>query len=148
MTGQEIFELSAAIAGVCIGLAALMIFSLVAIIGAWQVFRRAGASSEAATRTALGVEELARDLVAQMAAQPRADAAQMGELRREAEALLEQERRLYERARELVESNALEGPSAAALSDLELAIGRLDATVGQMAASLANLAQLWEQQRR
>jgi hypothetical protein len=149
VTGQETFELAAAIAGVCIGLAALIIFSLVAIVGAWQVFRRAGEASMAATKASQGAEELARHLAFQASGQPRSDSSQFAELRQEAAALLEQERRLHEMARELVESGALEGgPSAAALSHLEVAVGRLDATVGQMAASLANLVQLWEQQRR
>jgi hypothetical protein len=149
VTGQETFELAAAIAGVCIGLAALIIFSLVAIFGAWQVFRRAGEASMAATKASQGAEELARHLAFQASSgQPRSDSSQFAELRQEAAALLEQERLLQETARELVESGALEGgPSAAALSHLEAAVGRLDATVGQMAASLANLVQLWEQRR-
>ena len=149
MTGQETFELAAAIAGVCIGLAAVIIFSLVAIIGAWQAFRRSEEASTAAARAALAMEELARHLSYQAAGQPRPNSGQLAELRQEAADLLDQERRLQETARELVESGALEGgPSGAALRDLEEAVGRLDVTVGQMAASLANLVQLWEQQRR
>jgi hypothetical protein len=142
VTGQETFELAAAIAGVCIGLAALMIFSLVAIFGAWQVFRRASEASTAATKASQGAEELARHLAFQAAAPPRSESGQLAELRQEAAALLD-------KLRELAESGALEGgPSAGALTQLEAAVGRLDATVGQMAASLANLVQLWEQQRR
>ena len=149
MTGQETFELAAAIAGVCIGLAAVTIFSLVAIIGAWQVFHRASEASVAATKASLEVEELARHLSFQAAAggQPRVDSGQLAELRQEAAALLGEERRLHEMARELVESGTLEGgPAGAALRDLEDAVGRLDATIGVMAANLANL--LSEQQRR
>jgi type II secretory pathway component PulJ len=142
VTGQETFELAAAIAGVCIGLAALVIFSLVAIIGAWQVFRRASEASTAATKASQGAEELARHLAFQAAGPPRGESGQLTEVRQEAAALLD-------KLRELAESGALEGgPSVAALSQLEASVGRLDATVGQMAASLANLVQLWEQQRR
>jgi type II secretory pathway component PulJ len=142
VTGQETFELAAAIAGVCIGLAALVIFSLVAIIGAWQVFRRASEASTAATKASQGAEELARHLAFQAAGPPRGESGQLTEVRQEAAALLD-------KLRELAESGALEGgPSVAALSQLEASVGRLDATVGQMAAGLANLVQLWEQQRR
>ena len=150
MTGQETFELAAAIAGVCIGLAAISLFSLVAIIGSWQVFRRAGEASMAATRAAQGVEELARHLSFQASAgQPRVESGQLAELRHEAATLLDQERRLQETARELSESGALQGgPTVAALTDLEDAVAKLDVTVGQMAATLANLVQLSEQQRR
>jgi hypothetical protein len=145
VTGQETFELAAAIAGVCIGLAALIIFSLVAIFGTWQVFRRASDASTAATKASQGAEELARHLAFQASGQPRSESGQIVELRQEAAALLD-------KLRELVESGALEGgPSAAALSQLAVDVGRLQATVGQMAAGLANLDsrfQLWEQQRR
>ena len=148
MTGQETFELAAAIAGVCIGLASISLFSLVAIIGAWQVFRRAGEAASAATRAALGVEELARHLSFQATSQPRADAGQAADLRHEASSLLDQERRLREMARELVESGTLQGgPALGALTDLEEAVAKLDVTIGQMAATLANLVQNMEQRR-
>ncbi len=149
MTGQETFELAAAIAGVCIGLAAVIVFSLVAIFGAWQVFRRSGEASTAAVKAALGMEELARHLSYQAAGQPRPNSGQLAELRQETATLQDQERRLQEMTRELVESGTLEGgPSAVALRDLEGVVGRLEATVSQMAASLANLVQQLDQQQR
>lgn len=91
------------------------------------------------------MEELARLLSVQVASQPRGEGGQLAGLRQEAQALLEQERRLQEMSREAIESGALDGgPSAAALGELEMAMGRLEATVGQMATSLANLVQLLE----
>ena len=148
MTGQETFELAAAIAGVSIGLAAISLFSLVAIIGSWQVFRRTGEAAATATRAAQGVEELARHLSFQASSQPRGDAGQVADLRHEASTLLDQERRLRDMARELVESGTLQGgPALAALTDLEEAVAKLDVTIGQMAATLANLVQNWEQRR-
>jgi hypothetical protein len=144
VSGKEAIEFAAAIAGVVVGLTAITILALVGIIGAWQLFRRAGEAAAATTRAALGAEELARHVGTQLMAQaqPRAsNGGQLADLRQQAEALLEQERELQEMARTLLDSAAVEGTAATDLGDVELAINRLDATVGQMAASLANLIQ-------
>jgi hypothetical protein len=117
------------------------LFCLVSIIGAWQVFKRAGEAASAASRASLGMEELARLLSVQAAGQPRTEGRQLSGLRQEAEALLEQERHLQEMSRESLESG---GPSAAALGELEMAMGRLEDAVGKMTTSLADIVQLLE----
>lgn len=149
MTGQETFEFAAAIAGVSIGLAAILILSLLTIIGTWRLFRHASDASTASTRAMLSIEELGHRLAGQPAPLPPAtEGNRFAELRREAEALIEQQSRLQEMARSLLDTAALEGgPAPAAIDDLESAVGRLDTTVGQMAASLANLIQLLERQQ-
>jgi hypothetical protein len=117
------------------------LFCLVAIFGTWQVFRRTTAAATETTKAALAMEELARHLSMQMASQSRPGLHEQARL-------LEQERHLQNTGRESIDSSTLEGgPSSAALAELEMAVGRLDATVGQMAASLANLVQLLEQRR-
>ena len=84
------------------------------------------------------MEELARHLSMQQAGQARPGLLEQARL-------LEQERHLHEAGRD---TGAFEGgPSSAALAELEMAVGRLDATVSQMAASLANLVQILEQRR-
>ena len=145
MTGQEAFEFAAAIAGVVIGLLAILILSIMAVIGTWRLFRLAGDASLASARVALSTEELARRL----AGQPAQTAATAGEdqfaqLRQQSEALLEQQRQLQEMARNLLDTEVLESGQAPAVDELVSAVSRLDATVGQMAASLANLIQLVE----
>ena len=146
MTGQETFEFAAALAGVVIGLVAILILSIMAVIGTWRLFRLAGDASLASARVALSTEELARRLAsqpAQMAAS--ADEDQFAQLRQQSEVLLEHQRHLPEMARNLLDTEVLDGGQApAAVDDLESAVNRLDATVGQMAASLANLIQLVE----
>jgi hypothetical protein len=148
VSSHETFEFAAAIAGVSIGLAAVLILSILAIIGSWQLFRRANEAASAATRAALSTEDLVRRLTAQPGVG--AGEGQFGELRRQSEALVDQQRRLQDMARNLLDNMAIEGSAAApaAIQDLEGAIGRLDATVGQMAASLANLIQQLERQQR
>lgn len=151
MTGKEAFEFAAAIAGVVVGLSAITLLAIVGVVGVWQLFRRASEASVAATRAALGAEELARHIATQLMAQPRpgpANGGGLADLRQQAEALLDQERELQEMARNLLDSAAIEGPEQTALNDVELAVNRLDSTVGQMAASLANLIQHLERQQR
>jgi hypothetical protein len=150
VTGQEAFEFAAAIAGVVVGLAAITILAVVGVAGVWQTARRAADASAAATRASLGVEELARHVATQLMAQPRTgNGQQFADLRQQAEALLEQERQLQEMARNLFDTAAIEGAAGQTeLADVELAIGRLESTVGQMAASLANVIQLLERQQR
>ena len=149
MNGGETFEFAAAVAGVSIGLAALLVFAVLGALGLWRLSRHAGESSLASARAALSVEELARRVsmqAAQAASIPAADAGQFGELRRQTETLIDQQRQLQEMARSLFETAAEESP-ALAFDELESAINRLDVTVGQMAASLANLIQLLERQQ-
>lgn len=145
MTGQEAFEFAAAIAGVVIGLLAILILSIMAVIGTWRLFRLAGDASLASARVALSTEELARRLAgepAQTAATAGED--QFAQLRQQSEALLEQQRQLQEMARNLLDTEVLESDQAPAVDELVSAVSRLDTTVGQMAASLANLIQLVE----
>ena len=146
MSGQETFEFAAAVAGVSIGLAAALLLSLLAVFGTWRLFRNASDASHAASRAALSVEELARRLGGPQEAS--ADLGQLAGLREQAEALVEQQRQLQEMARNLLDTMAVEGGRApTAFEDLDSSVGRLDATVGQMAASLANLIQLLERQQ-
>ncbi len=149
MTGEETFELAAAIAGVCIGLAAILILSLLAVIGTWRLFRHASDASLTSTRAAVAVEEMARSVLGQAApALASAERTQLAELRHQAEALVEQQGHLQEMARNLLDTAALEGPQAPiGVEELESAVTRLEATVGQMAASLANLIQKLEEQQ-
>lgn len=149
MAGEDAFEIAAAVAAVS-GLAALLILSLVAIFGAWRLFRQASDNAVATARAVVAVEDLARRLT--VPAGPAAAGAgdgQLADVRQQLAALADQQRQLQEAARQLFEGGGL--PATAALpeiDDLEAMVGRLDTTVGQMAASLANLIQLLEHERR
>ena len=141
MTGEETFEFAAAIAGVSIGLAAALLLSLLAVVGSWRFFRHASDASEAARRASVTVEELARRLSG-------AESSQLAELRQQAQALMGEQAQLNDMTRRLLDTIAVEGAAPAAPADeLEGAVTRLDATVGQMATSLANLIHLLERQR-
>ena len=151
MTGQETFEFAAAIAGVSIGLAAVLILAVMSFITTLRLFRQSSDASQASTQAAIRIEELVRRLAEQGGgAAQHTDDDQFVQLRQQAEALMEQQRRLQETVGNLLDTEALEGGQASGVDDLEMAISRLDNTVGQMAASLANLIQLLEghQERR
>lgn len=149
MTGNETFEFAAAIAGVVVGLGAVTLLAIAGVVGVWQLSKRAAEASVAATRAALGAEELSRHVATQLMAQPRPAAnGGLTDLRQQAEALLDQERELQERARSLLDDVGMEGAEQTALDDVERAITRLDGTVGQMAAELANLITYLERERR
>ena len=145
MTGEEAFEVAAAVAAIS-GLAALLILCLLAVVGVWRLFRLASDANAATTRASLGMEELSRRLAS--ASAPAAPTDQFAQLRREAESLLDQQRRLQDMARNLLEAEVLEGTEEpAAVAELESAVSRLDDTVGQMATSLANLIQSLQRQQ-
>ncbi len=147
MSGEETFQFAAAIAGVSIGLAAALILSILAVVGAWRLFRDASRASAEASRASLAVEELAKRIGAP--ASSYAESGQLGQLRHQAETLIDQQARLQDMARNLLDASAMSGGApSGAFDDLNSAVGRLDATVGQMAAALANLIQLLERQGR
>lgn len=149
LTGEEAFEVAAAVAAIS-GLAALLVLCLLAIFGVWRLFQRSSDVSQASTRAMLSMEDLARRMEGTTSPPAEtADGDQFAQLRQQAETLIEQQRRLQDLARTLLETEAVEGGAPGAmLDDLERAVQRLDATVGQMAASLANLIQALERPDR
>ena len=147
MAGEDAFEIAAAVSAVS-GLAALLILSLVAILGTWRLSRQASENAVATARAVVAVEDLARRLTAPPGHAGSGDG-QLAEVRQQLAALAEQQRQLQETARHLFETAGLQGtPAIPEIDDLEAMVSRLDTTVGQMAASLANLIQLLEQQER
>lgn len=143
----EDFEFAVAVAGTSIGLIALLFLAAVSLISTWKLFRQAGQASEAATRSHLAIEELARRLARAEGPAPapapeiRAGE-ELAELRRQAEDLMERQSRLQETMRNLIESGVLEtGAPAESFQNLEEAVRQLESTVSQMAAAMANLMQ-------
>ena len=157
MAGEDAFEVAAAVAAIS-GLAALLVMSLLAVVGTWRLFVHASETSVATARAVVALEDLARRLAspgpvlayAGPAANPSLqEAGQMTDIGQQIAGLAEQQRQLQEMARNLLDTVALSAaPVAPELDDLELTVNRLDTTVGQMAASLANLIQILERERR
>jgi len=146
VTGEETFEFVAAIAGVSIGLAAILILAILAIVGTWRLFRHASEAQQAAIKASITVEEMARRIVTPMA--PAGDSGAQAEPRREIETLILQQRQLQDSARGMLDAAAVAGGQAPhELDGLETTVSQLDTTVGQMATSLANLIRLLEQQQ-
>ncbi len=146
MTGEETFEFAAAVAGVSIGLAAVLILAVLAIIGIWRLFRSASDAQRAAMEASITVTEMVRRIETPIA--PAADAGAPLELRREIETLILQQRQLQDAARGMLDAAAeAGGPPSQELDELAATVNRLDTTVGQMATSLANLIRLLEHQQ-
>ena len=146
MTGEETFQIAAAVAGVSIGLAAVLIFAILAIIGSWRLFRHASEAQQAAMEASITVAEMVRRIESPTASVP--DAGAPAELTRELETLILQQRQLQDSARGMLDAAAVAGgPAPHELEELAATVSRLDTTVGQMATSLANLIRLLEQQQ-
>ena len=146
MTGAETFEFAAAIAGVSIGLAAALILAVLGIVGVWQMLRRATEAQQAVIRASATVEEAVRRL--ETTPTSAGDAAHIAELQLQVDSMIQEQRRLQEMARGLLDTVALEsGDASLEVVELESTVSRLDGTVGQMATSLVNLIQLLERQQ-
>ncbi len=147
MTGAETFEFAAAVAGVCIGLAAALILAVLAIVGAWRMFQRADEVQQAAIRASTTMEEMARRL--ETPSGPVADGRQLAEFQLRIESMIQEQKQLQEMARGLLDTVALESVDATLeVVELGATMSRLDTTVGQMATSLANLILLLERQQQ
>ncbi len=134
------WEFAAVVAAVVMGLAGLLVFTLIATVGSWRVFRIASESLRAAERASTAAEELARRLGDQMAAA--AAPADLSELRRQADALVEQQARLQDATRRLAEARSMVGEDARRqLEELEASVRRLEEHMGRVSAVIANLGQ-------
>lgn len=146
MADTSNWEFAAVVAAVVMGLGGLLLFTLISVIGAWRIFGLADRAAKEAMAAVLGVQELARDLVSrenvrnQSAVDLRKTASDITDLRGQADALIEQQSRLQDAVRNLVEAGVLGGDeSMKHLQDLEAAIRRLEDNMSQVAAAVANL---------
>ncbi len=141
------WEFAAAVAAVTMGLGGLLLFTLVGTLGGWRVFRLASQAANEAAKVSLAMQDLARHLSARPSAtSPAADlqraADELSDLRRRADGLFEQQARLQEAVRNLVEARVLgTEDSNQHLEALESAVKRLEGSLSQVAAAVANLSQ-------
>ncbi|MDP9237827.1 MAG: hypothetical protein M3P30_10630 [Chloroflexota bacterium] len=143
------WEFAAAVAAIAIGLGGLLIITIIGVIGSWRVYDSARAAA---------IESEKASLLAQEAARPRAapevppalppasgefDGAlrSLSELRAQADALMDQQRRLHEAVRNLVEAGVLrsEGPGQD-VTEIHAAIERIEEHLSQIAAAVVNLS--------
>jgi hypothetical protein len=146
MDNASNWEFAASIAAVCIGLSGLLLFTLIATIGGWRVLARASRAAEETAKSTMVVQDLARQLAMREASQPVVDvsqaASQLAGLRVQADSLLQQQTRLQEAVRNLVEAGVLRGESSSTeLRELEAAVRRLEEHLARMAAAVASLSQ-------
>lgn len=145
MDSSSNWEFAASIAAVSIGLSGLLLFTLLSVIGSWRVLERGTSASTEAAKTMIVIQDLARQLaMREVSRSPSVDvshtAGQLSELRLQADALLQQQKRLQEAVRNLVEAGVLRSEgSSAELKDLEGAVKRLEENLARIAAAVANL---------
>ncbi len=141
------WEFAASVAAVSIGLAGLLLFTLVSIIGSWRVLDRASRAANEAAKATIVIQDLARQLATREASQPAAAdvsqaASQLSGLRVQADALLQQQTRLQDAVRHLVEAGVLRSQgSSNELKELEGAVKRLEENLARIAAAVANPGQ-------
>jgi hypothetical protein len=111
MDNASNWEFAASIAAVCIGLAGLLLFTLIGTIGSWVVLARASRAANEAEKASILVQDLSRQLTFREASQPMVEvaqaASQLAGLRTQADALLQQQTRLQDAVRNLVEAGVL-----------------------------------------
>jgi len=138
------WEFAAAVAAVSFGLGGVLLFTLIGTIGSWRVFSGSSRAANEAAKASLAVQDLARYLATRetmRSAGSAADADHFANLRRQADALVEQQSRLQDAVRNLVEAGVFRSEDAGRhLSELENSIKRLEEHLGRVAAAVANLA--------
>ncbi len=140
------WEFAASIAAVCIGLGGLLLFTLIGTISGWRVLARAATAAEESAKSTMLVQDLVRQLSMREASQPVVDiaqaASQLAGLRVQADGLIQQQTRLQEAVRNLVEAGVLRGQgSSTELKELEGAVARLEEQLARLATSVAGLSQ-------
>jgi hypothetical protein len=146
MDNASNWEFAASVAAVCIGLSGLLLFTLIGTIGGWRVLDRASRAAEESAKSTMVVQDLARQLAMREASQPVVDvsqaASQLAGLRVQADSLLQQQTRLQDAVRNLVEAGVLRGEgSSTEIKELEAAVRRLEEHLARMASAVANLSQ-------
>lgn len=138
------WEFAAAVAAVSFGLGGVLLFTLIGTIGSWRVFSGSSRAANEAAKASLAVQDLARYLATRetmRSAASSADADHFANLRRQADALVEQQSRLQDAVRNLVEAGVFRSEDAGRhLTELENSIKRLEEHLGRVAAAVANLA--------
>lgn len=136
------WEFAAVVAAVSIGLLGLVIFTITSIVNSWVIFIRSARASKDASEASLVVQDLARELSVREAATTTAaglteETKRLSDLRKQAEALVDQQARLQEAARSLLEAGVMQSDVALDIKQLEASIKRLDDHMGQLAAAIA-----------
>lgn len=145
MDSSSNWEFAASIAAVSIGLSGLLLFTLLSVIGSWRVLERGTSASTEAAKTMIVIQDLARQLaMREVSRSPSVDvshtAGQLSNLRLQADALLQQQKRLQDAVRNLVEAGVLRSEgSPTELKELEGAVKRLEENLARIAAAVANL---------
>jgi HAMP domain-containing protein len=139
------WEFAAAVTAVCIGLAGLLLFTLIGTFGSWRVFDRASRAASEAAKASLAVQDLARYLTLRESGHNAAidltnAAGRLEELRQQADALMAQQTRLQDAVRNLVEAGVL-GTEASKheLQELENAVRRLEENLARVVTAVTIL---------
>ncbi len=137
------WEFAAVVAAVSIGLCGLLVFTVGSIVMNWIVLGRAAKSAKDSSEASLLVQDAARGIAARDSAALAAaglaeETKRIAELREQSTALVEQQARLQEAVRNLIEANVLGAQIVPPdNSSLEASIKRLDDHMGQLAAAIA-----------
>jgi hypothetical protein len=139
------WEFAAAVVAVVMGLGGLLLFTMIGTIGSWKVFSQANRAATEAAKASVYVQELARHLSSRSAHQLpiidlREEADELADLRRQADVLIDQQSRLQDAVRNLVEAGALgNAGSERQLRDLDGILRRLEDNLTRVAAAVNDI---------
>jgi hypothetical protein len=122
----------------------LLLITLITIVGAWRTQSQATRAAQEAAKSSVYVQELARHLSSRTSQQLpiidlREEADELADLRRQADLLIDQQARLQDAVRHLVEAGALGGGSEQQLRALDAMIRRLEDNLARVAAAVNDI---------
>ena len=140
------WEFAAVVAAVTIGLGGMLLFTLVGVIGSWRMYSGASRAAAEAAEASVAVQDAARRLTPPDAPRSESDSpapfgADLSDLRRQAETLLDQQSQLRQAVADLVAANATRGAEDddRDAREIGIAVQRLDEHIGRVTAAVANL---------
>jgi hypothetical protein len=131
------WETAAAIAAVCIGLGGLLLFSAVAMAGAWRVASAAERASREAEKASAAVQSLHEACSTPEVRPAHGQGLMIGFPG--ADPQREQQGRLNEAGRLVMEAGVLRDGSPAQAARIEATVRRLDETITRLSAALERL---------
>ena len=135
------WEFAALVAAVTIGLAGLLVFTLLALVGAWRMYGAATDAAHEATEANAAIRDVARQIAAAAQSRGEPDARELTDVQRRVEALAEDQARLRDTLRALAAGSASGDDNEQRLRDVESAVRRLEQTVSEIAVAIGDINQ-------
>ena len=140
------WEFAAVVASVVMGLAGLLVFTLIGTLGSWLTYARAARASSEAAKANVGMQDLARQMAMRDMTPPPPPpppdlspaTRQIDALRAQLDVLMKQQARLQDTVQQMAEATPT---LPQGWEETQATVRRLEDNLAQIAATVANLAQ-------